>query len=90
MKWLNDQITLNNKQAISELQMLFQNRDLYLFGQLTQPMLNHKQQIHFYITLLTYQTMPIYHAVISRLEMEINILIFTLNQLQIHQEFTEK
>ena len=29
MKWLSDQITLNNKQAISELQMLFQNRDMY-------------------------------------------------------------
>ena len=34
--------------------------------------------------------MLIYLAVISRLEMEMSTLIFTLNHLQIQQEFLEK
>ena len=80
----------NNKQGNLELQMVFQNHAMFLFGQLTQPVLMRKQQIHFYTTLLTYQTMLIYHAAISKLEMEMNTLIFTLSHLQIQQEFSEK
>ena len=80
----------SNKQDNLELQMVSQNQDMYLFGQLTQQMLTRKQQIHFYTTLLVYQTMPIFHVAISSLEMEMNTPIFTLNQLQIQQEFSEK
>ena len=69
---------------------VFQNHAMFLFGQLTQPILKRKQQIHFYTTLLAYQTMLIYHAAISKLEMEMNTLKFTLNQLQTHQEFLEE
>ena len=67
-----------------------QNLAMSLFLKLTQPILIHKQQIHFYTILLICQTMLIYLAVISRLEMEMNTPIFTLNQLQIQQEFSEK
>ena len=67
-----------------------QNLAMSLFLKLTQPILIHKQQIHFYTILLSCQTMLIYLAVISRLEMEMSTLIFTLNQLQIQQEFSEK
>ena len=67
-----------------------QNLAMSLFLKLTQPILIHKQQIHFYTILLICQTMPIYLAVISRLEMEMSTPIFTLNQLQIQQEFSEK
>ena len=67
-----------------------QNLAMSLFLKLTQPILIHKQQIHFYTILLICQTMLIYLAVISRLEMEMSTPIFTLNQLQIQQEFSEK
>ena len=67
-----------------------QNLAMSLFLKLTQPILIHKQQIHFYTILLICQTMLIYLAVISRLEMEMSTPIFTLNQLQIQQEFLEK
>ena len=60
-----------------------------LVGELIRQILKHKQQIHSYTTLLIYQTMLIYHVVISRLEMEMNTLIYTINQLQIRQEFTD-
>ena len=46
--------------------------------------LTHKQPIHLYMILLViYQPMPTYHDVISRLEMVMNILIITINHLQI-------
>ena len=32
MKWLNDQIILNNKQAISKLQTTSQNRGMHCWG----------------------------------------------------------
>ena len=78
------QITYNNKQVITELQPLFQNHAMYLFGLSTQQELTHKQQIHLYMILLViYQPMLTYHDVISKLEMVMNILIFTINHLQI-------
>ena len=50
----------------------------------TQHELTHKQPIHLYMILLViYQPMPTYHDVISKLEMVMNILIFTINHLQI-------
>ena len=67
-----------------------QNLAMSLFLELTQPILIYKQQVHFYTILLICQTMLIYLAVILRLEMEMNTLIFTLNQLQIQQECFEK
>ena len=70
--------------------LLSQNLAMSLFLELTQPILIHKQQIHFYTILLIYQTMLMCLAVILRLEMEMSTLIFTLNQLQIQQEFSEK
>ena len=69
----------SNKQDNLGLQMVFQNLVMYLFGELTQPMLMYKQQIHFYTILLIFQTMLIFHVAISRLEMEMNILILPLN-----------
>ena len=95
-KWvyLNEQVERSNNSqqqtGILELQMLSQNLAMSLFLELTQPILIYKQQIHFYTILLICQTMLIYLAVISRLQMEMNTLIFTLNQLQIQQEFSEK
>ena len=90
-KWtfLNEVIhTSNNLQQQTghntELQPLFQNHAMYLFGLSTQQELTHKQPIHLYMILLViYQTMLTYHDVISRLEMEMNILIFIINHLQI-------
>ena len=53
------QIIYSNKQAITELQPLYQNHAMYLFGLSRQQLLTHKQPIHLYMILLViYQTMP--------------------------------
>ena len=84
MKSFIRQIIYSNKQVITELQPPFQNHAKYLFGPSTQQELTLKQQIHLYMILLViYQTMPTYHDVISRLEMVMNTLIFTISRLQI-------
>ena len=84
MKSFIYQIIYSNKQAITELQPLLQNPAMYLFGLSKRQELTHKQPIHLYMILLViYQTMPMYHDVISRLEMVMNTLIFIINHLQI-------
>ena len=84
MKLFIRQIIYSNKQAMTELQPLFQNHAMYLFGLSTQQELTHKQPIHLYMILLViYQPMPTYHDVISMLEMVMNTLIFIINHLQI-------
>ena len=86
---VDDQIINRNKQTILELQMPFQNHDMYLFGELIQQELMYKQPIHLYMILLIYRTTLMYLDVISKLEMEMNTPIFTINQQQTYQGFTE-
>ena len=47
---IEGQIIHSNRQDILKLQMLFQNHDMYLFLELIQLQLIHKQQIHLYDT----------------------------------------
>ena len=89
MKELKDQIIHSNRRGNLELQMVFQSQGMYLFLELIRQELILKRQIHFYTILLIYQIMLIYQDVTWKLQMETNIQIFTLNLLQICQEFLE-
>ena len=62
---------------------IFQSQGMYLFLELILQELVHKQQIHFYTTLLICQIMLKYQDVTWKWQMETNTQIFTLNLLQI-------
>ena len=55
MKMLKGQITPSKRLVISELQMVFQNQDMFLYLLSTLQILMTKEVIHFCITLLVYQ-----------------------------------
>ena len=58
MKMLKAQITPSKRPVISEIQMVFQNQDTFLYLSSTLQILIIKEVIHFCITHLVYQQTP--------------------------------